>query len=474
MGTAKEKILFVTGKLAESAVREVVDALQAEIGFEAHYAIMPITVAALMTPEWLAKKLVIPSGMDRVILPGYCGRAGDVSPIQRLTDARVEVGPKDCRQLPEFFGQQSPLADYGNFDIEIIAEINHAMNFTADQVLEMAKALCQQGANIIDIGCDPTGTYWAGVGDCVRHLVDHGIRTSVDSLNPREIQLAVDAGASLVLSVNGSNVDAAADWGVPVVAIPDDPQQLCSLAPTVNKLQKHSVPFRLDPILEPIGLGFGRSIQRYFECRRRWPDADMMMGVGNLSEMTDVDSAGINVLLLALCQELQIRSVLTTQVINWARTAVPELHRARKLVHYANRQGVPAKHLDSELVMLRDPKLMEVDPVLLDQLAEQIRDHDLRIFADGHDIHLVGSQIHLHHSDPFAIFDKLESQDWKNLSPGHAFYLGYEMCKAMIANTLGKQYTQDEALNWGMLTQHEQDRHRVSRRTQNSSKAKTD
>ena len=43
----------------------------------------------------------------------------------------------------------------------------------------------------------------------------------------------------------------------------------------------------------------------------------------------------------------------------------------------------------------------------------------------------------------------------KNLDPGHAFYLGYEMCKALTALTLGKTYEQDESLNWGLATRPE-------------------
>ena len=43
------------------------------------------------------------------------------------------------------------------------------------------------------------------------------------------------------------------------------------------------------------------------------------------------------------------------------------------------------------------------------------------------------------------------------LDPSHAFYLGYEMAKAVTALTLGKNYTQDQALRWGFLTVPEQE-----------------
>ena len=87
-----------------------------------------------------------------------------------------------------------------------------------------------------------------------------------------------------------------------------------------------------------------------------------MMGVGNLTELTDVDSAGVNTLLVGFCQELAIRSVLTTAVINWARSSVREIDLARRLVYHAvTRQTLP-KHLEPRLVMLRDPKVAAVRP----------------------------------------------------------------------------------------------------------------
>ena len=95
------------------------------------------------------------------------------------------------------------------------------------------------------------------------------------------------------------------------------------------------VKYRIDPVIEPIGFGFAASLGRYLEVRRRYPDAEMLMGVGNLTELTDVDSAGLNVLLLGFCQEVGIRSVLTTQVINWCRSCVRELDLARRLVYHA-------------------------------------------------------------------------------------------------------------------------------------------
>ena len=118
---------------------------------------------------------------------------------------------------------------------------------------------------------------------------------------------ATRAGAELVLSVNSTNVEQAADWGVEVVVVPDVPSTLEGFEATLERLAHNGVPHRLDPVLEPIGFGFAASLGRYLDVRRRYPDAEMMMGVGNLTELTDVDSAGVNVMLLGFCQEVGIR-----------------------------------------------------------------------------------------------------------------------------------------------------------------------
>src|SRR5207248_6145091 len=140
---------------------------------------------------------------------------------------------------------------------------------------------------------------------------------------------------------------------------PDDFATLGGLDETVESLAAAGVRLRIDPVIEPIGCGFAASLGRYLEVRRRFPDAQMLMGIGNLTELTDSDSAAINVLLLGFCEELGIRSVLTTQVINWARSSVRECDLARRLTYHSIRHRVLPKHLEPRLIMLRDPAVIE-------------------------------------------------------------------------------------------------------------------
>ena len=462
MHPTNENIHFVTGRLAEHALRRVLEQLAPVAGFNYSIDVLPITVAALMSPAWVLRHARVPPAATRVLLPGYC--EGDLSELAAAIQRPVERGPRDLRELPEYFGRgELASQQLDQFNIEIIAEINHAPRLSRQEILDQAQCLAADGADVIDVGCQP-GDPWLEVGDCVRALRDQGYRVSIDSLQSAEIERATKAGAELVLSVNGSNREAARDWGCEVVAIPDSVDLLDSFDETIAYLEKHNVPTRIDPILEPIGCGFAGSLWRYIDVRRRYCDKPMLMGIGNLTEMTDVDSAAINVLLLGLCQELGVRSVLTTQVINWARTTVRECDLARRLVHYAVRHSIPPKHLSTSLLLLRDKKLRPYGADELAELARQIKDGNVRILAENGTLYALRNGQLFEDPDPFALFQQLLSDAPDRMDVTHAFYLGYEMCKASIALNLSKEYEQDESLDWGYLTVAE-NWHRLSRHT---------
>ena len=446
------RFLFVTGKLAEPALRRTLADLAPKAKFTPEVAVLPITVAALMTADWVASHLRVPPGMDRVVLPGLC--RGDVAAVADAGGVPTELGPKDLRDLPDYFGTGSqPPPNYGQYDIEILAEINHAPNLSREELLKVARRFATDGADVIDLGCDP-GAVWTGIGDAVRAIRDEGLRVSVDSMNVIEIAAAAKAGAELVLSVNATNRSAAADWGVEVVVVPDQlapgdsPGANYGLDDTIDLLAKAGVRYRIDPILDPIGFGFAASLGRYIEVRRRYPDAEMLMGVGNLTELTDVDSAGVNVVLAGFCQEIGVRSVLTTEVINWCRSSVRELAAARRLVFHAVRERVLPKRLEPSLVMLRDPKIPEMGEAALQELAERITDRNYRIFAECDELHVINGSMHLRGTDPFALFAEVMKRDPK-MESAHAFYLGAELAKAATALTLGKAYNQDQDLRLG-------------------------
>src|SRR5262249_59292329 len=97
-----------------------------------------------------------------------------------------------------------------------------------------------------------------------------------------------------------------------------------------------------------------------------------------------------------------------------------------------------------------DPKLREHGEQTLRELATQITDRNYRLFAERGLLHVLNTQMFLQSTDPFALFQQMQQRE--AIDPAHAFYLGYELAKAVTALTLGKNYVQDQALRWGILT----------------------
>ena len=443
--SAPSRVLFVTGKLAEPALRRTLAEMKAP--FVSDVAVMRITVAALMTTPWIARFLEVPDGTDLVLIPGLC--EGDPGVISQKAGVRVEKGPADLREIPEYFGQVSTRREYGAWDIRILAEINNAPRMTREAIRREAEYYRAEGADVIDLGCTP-GLAFPELRSVVRELVATGFEVSIDSLDPEEIRAAVEVGASLVLSLNSQNVDVARELhgsGARFVVIPDSGKGLDSIQPLLDRLNEWKIEYLIDPVVEPIGFGFSESLVRYVEARRRWPDAELMMGVGNITELTAADTTGVNAVLIGFCQELGIRTILTTEVISWSRGAVREIDIARRLMHYAFSERVLPKRIDDRLVTVKDPKILAYTEEELRELQRAITDSNYRIFTDRHSIYVFNRDRFVKGTEIQDVFDQLEVDE-----PTHAFYLGKELAKAKLAITLGKSYRQEGSLRWGYLT----------------------
>jgi len=438
-------VLFVTGKLAEPALRRTLAEMAPAFAYD--IAVMKITVAALMTTPWIARFLAVPPGTDLVLIPGLCEGEGAV--LAERVGVRVEKGPKDLRQIPEYFGRAALVREYGAYDIEIVAEVNNAPRLARAALRREAEHYRASGADVIDIGCTP-GRAFPELADVVRELVGAGMRVSVDSFDVDEIATAVAAGAELVLSVNQSNLDVARDLAgtkTRVVVIPDFGQGLETLEPSIAALERWGVTYLIDPVIEPIGFGFFASLERFAAVRRRYPTAPLFMGIGNITELTAADTTGVNALLIAICAELGVRAVLTTEVIPWAHGVVREVDIARRLMHHAVRQKSLPKGVDDRLVTLKDPTILAYRETELRELQARVTDPNFRIFADRDVITVFNDELFVRGTDIQEIFARLGVDE-----ATHAFYLGRELMKAQLALTLGKNYRQEGALQWGYLT----------------------
>ena len=444
--------LFVTGKLAAPALRDVLG--RAELPFEYDVAVMKITVAALMTTSWIARHLELSEDVAEIMIPGLCEGSTDV--IGERFGIPVEKGPADLKALPRWFGQADARESYGERDVRVFAEINHVPRLDRDEILALAHYYREAGADVIDLGLS-LERKWLDEGPAtIAELRDEGFSLSIDTLDPEQILMADAAGVDYVLSLNGDNRELAARLNATPILIPDTPDDLDSLEVTMAHLDGLGKPYLIDPVIEPIGFGFAASLGRYLEMRRRHPEAEILMGIGNLTELTEADTTGVNALLIGFCQELGIRNVLTTEVIEWARGTVREVVLAAQLMHFALDQGTLPKHVDNRLVTLKDDDFRPYAEDELRELHAQVRDPNFRIFADADWIYVFNHDRFVRGTDFNEIFDQLGVEE-----ATHAFYLGKELMKATIARALRKNYRQESPLDWGYMTFEEPKRERV-------------
>jgi dihydropteroate synthase-like protein len=447
-----DRFLFVTGKLAAPALRDTLE--RAELPFDYDVAVMRITVAALMSTEWIAKRLEVPEGTTRIMIPGLC--AGDPAVIGERTGVPAEKGPGDLKALPRYFGGADARAEYGPRDVRVFAEINDVHTLAPADVVARAERHRADGADVIDLGLGLEHGWLERGPEVIGALRERGLSVSIDTLDAEAILMADAAGVDYVLSLYSGNRHLAEGLRATPVLIPDTPDDLESLEATIAHLDALGHPYLVDPIIEPIGSGFAASLGRYLEVRRRHPDVEMLMGIGNLTELTEADSTGVTALLLGFCQELGIRHVLTTEVIHWAQGAVREAVLAARLMHAAVRGGTPPKHIDPSLLTVRDEDFRPYAEHELRALHAEVTDPNVRIFTDAEWIYAFNADRFVRGTDPQEIFEGLGVEEHT-----HAFYLGKELMKASIARSLAKNYRQESPLDWGYLTYDEPRRRRV-------------
>ena len=68
----RQHIHFVTGRLAEASLRDVLADLAPQADFDYSIDVLPITVAALITTAWALPRVKPPPATTSVMLPGYC------------------------------------------------------------------------------------------------------------------------------------------------------------------------------------------------------------------------------------------------------------------------------------------------------------------------------------------------------------------------------------------------------------------
>ncbi len=436
-----ERILFLTGHLAHDRLRAVLAGL-GETPFHWEVVDIGVKVAALMTEPIILRRLPRPVAADRVVLPGRAG----VDPA-RLSDAFgvvFERGPDELADLPRHLGRGGKPPDLSRHDIRIFAEIVDAPTFSLEELRVRARTLRAQGADVVDIGCKP-GMAFPGLEAAVQALREEGA-CSVDSGDPAELRRAALAGADFLLSLTEATLDVLDGTDAVPVLIPAPHGDLDSLVRAAETLGRRGRPCLLDPILDPIHFGFTTSLGRYAALRERLPDAEILMGTGNLTELTDADSAGVTAMLVGVCSELAIRNVLVVQVSPHTRDTVAEHDAARRLMFAARAAGDLPRGYPAGLLQVHDRSPFPESAADIARDAAAVRDRNWRIVTAQDGIHAYQAGRHVVGTTAMEFFPALDVGG----DGAHAFYLGTELSRAETAWRLGKRYVQDEPLDWGV------------------------
>ncbi len=440
----RERFVFLTGHLARDRLRRTLEGI-GESGFAWEVVDIGVQVAALMTEPIIERRLSRPLEATRVFLPGRAG----VDPARLTGSFGVPFirGPDEIVDLPEFLGRGAAPPDLSRHDIRIFAEIVDAPSLPVDALLRRARALAADGADVIDLGCRPGATF-RHLEDAIAALHAEGLRVSVDSGDAAELRRGALAGADFLLSLNETNLQVTDGTRATPVLVPVPEGGMESLLRAAAAAQTRRLACLLDPILEPIHFGFAASLQRYAALRAELPEAEILMGTGNLTELTDADSSGVTALLLGICSELGIRNILAVQVSPHTRRTIAEHDFARRLMYAARADGDLPRGYGNALLQVHDRSPFPAAPADIAAQAASVRDVNYRIAVAEDGIHVYNARQHEIGTTAMALFPALSV----DADAPHAFYLGTELMKAEIAFTLGKRYVQDEALEFGCAT----------------------
>lgn len=466
----------MTGRKAEEATRRSASALVGEHGWTVDVRVAPIEVGAFLTPDLLEGT----GGYDLVVVPGLAkgdySDAGAVKGTKSVSDlplldpgdfddlsprlpadrllSRRPPGPEEGE--PELLVGGLPVG--GDTRMKVLAEVVDATEMDHDSLERRVTYFVENGADMVDLGIPRTATP-EEVEDTAS--IAHGLTDaplSVDTMEPGLIEAALPH-VDLVLSTDGSVLESVggemADSGAATVVVPGDE----GLEANLSRAGELGLDVLADPVLDPPLGGFVESLRRYESVETGAP---LFFGAGNVTELIDADSVGVNGLLAAAAQEAGAAILFTPEHSVKARGSVAELSTAARMMYAADARGSPPKDLGLSLLVLKD-KVDGDEPV--EEAGEIVEtrgrgyDRDpegyFRIGLDREERRLVavfhpsegsdGEPLTLRGPDAATIYLEIADRGLVSLN-SHAAYLGAELSKAEAALATGKSYRQDYPL----------------------------
>ncbi len=474
------KVLAVTGRLAQDLVRD--SAKGADV------LVLDTDIASFITPQMLIQ--AAPKGYDLILLPGAI--TDDFTEAEKALSAKIRLGPKHAadlgfmlkhlgevelsRSVPacvlfEDMMRKDALSTLeriesdaqpaltikgmkisGGSRMKVLAEIVDATMLTPIELAKKIHYYEDQGADMIDLGL-PLNAAPSWVASALKAAKgETALPVSVDTVMPDLILAGAEAGADLILSLNGKNLplvgDAVAKMGIPAVVIPGPGKT--SLEENLNAALALGINVMADPVLNPPLMGLTASLKGYLDFRGNNPDVPLFFGVGNVTELLDADSEGANALLAAIAAEVGASILFTPEYSPKARGSVKELRTASEMMILAMNRKTPPKDLGIDLLILKE-KRRRFEEALPDKFLEASASHKYQLDSAGSFRISVADGIILARHDKANVAG-MNAKDILNtlIDMGlvtrldHAGYLGRELEKAEAALKLQRGYVQDE------------------------------
>lgn len=516
----REKVLLITGKLAEDTVEEF--ASESEVDCEIE--VLPASVASFMSENLVLKRLrqidldkysmILVPGLTRFNLgniskklnaPIYKGPryASDIPLVLKTLDKsglsmekaadelleskmsdRVEGELKkfeetadEALKKPHNFSighESTRLAIGRDFPPRIVAEIPDAPLLTNEEITQIAQRYAEEGAEIIDIGMVADEEMPQEIPRIASNLrKNFNLPLSIDSLNKKEIEVAIENEIDMIVSISGATIDKFKGLEVPVVLVPVNPkkryypqtpaEKLEYLEELVNKAKELEYENVIaDSILEPVGRGFSNSMNAFHEFREKYPEIPIFMGIGNVVELYDADSIGMTALLVGAASEIGANLILTVEASDKTINMVSESVTARNMMMLAEKRGSTPKDLGLNLLKMKEKRRaidsydnrVEEEAKVIEASAsgESSRDSKgfFRIFVEESKIvtvfHGMGdSKIVIKGEAADEICQEIVKRGLVS-EHSHAAYLGRELQKAEIALYTGRGYIQEKDL----------------------------
>ncbi len=378
--------------------------------------------------------------------------------IKKLLEKPSNILIKDC-----------PIGN--DFPMRVLGEIANAPTLTDDELLNRVNYYISSGADMVDIGMhagenNPNKAY-----HMIKLIKDnYNIPLSIDTLNVNEIKKAIDAEVDLVLSLDHGNYKEVLPYlvnnNIPAVIIPTNyskgwiPKTPDERVKSLEKLDKlcRNINTIADPLLDPINSpSIVNSIIACKQYKERNPNKPLFFGVGNVTELLDADSNGVNALLSGIAMELNVSILFTPEASLKTKNSINELKTASNMMFITKLKNTIPKNLGINLIQLKDSYNKEdmiIDTshlphteAIADGYFKPDRKGSFKIIVEDNVIKAVLYKKMkpikvITSTTSRAMYEELIREDLVSRLE-HAAYLGMELEKAEIALKLNKKYIQD-------------------------------